>query len=1242
MRLLMVLSRIRRFGATALIAVPMVLASAAWATPRVLGPGTIEDAPAIRVLSNSSRGVDLEFRLPALAIEDVQVAGETFQILAIPHGGENGEVGQPMLPIFSRLLQIPARSGVRVAATVEQADEYDGIRVIPVQDAEGEPFTFDTAAYSREGYGDTPVARSGEPALMRDLRVVPLTFSPVQYDPARGRLRVARLVRVQVDFSGENLVNAGEPQTRPIPASFDRMYQQLVINYDRGGREVRPGTWLVICNDDPTVINDLQPLMTWRRRKGLSTMLATTTETGTTAYLIKSYIGYLYNHSDPPLEYVVLAGDASGTYNIPTWRDPFYNGEGDHPYTQLDGSDMISDVHLGRLSFSSTTNLEQIVSKTVNYESNPYTTDDPGWFTRACLVGDPNSSGYSTVQVMQSIKTQLLQIGYTQIDTVFSGSFVSQMTAALNRGDTIFAYRGYIGMSGWTNSNTDALTNAWKMPFGVMSTCGTGGFASGTCRSEEFLRAWDSTNNRPRGTVGAIGTATSDTHTRFNNCYTYGVIGGLLNEGTYTMGAAHTRGKLDLYLNYWLGGYMNEVTEFCYWNNLMGDPACEVFTGYPADMSVSAPASVPVGSNSVTVTVSDAGGPLAGAQVCLWKGSETYVLGETGADGSAELAVSLPTAGDLLLTVSSHNHRPVLSTIPVAAVPRLVAFQSFTVNDGAPPAQGNGDSNVNPTETIQLPVELRNFGSEAVTGATAVLTTEDPYATILSGTSSVPDLAAGDSAWVATPFTFTVAPGCHHGHTIRFALDVSAGADQWHSIVEVPVVSTDLQFRNYTWYNAGPNGILDPGEVVGVSLMLKNYGGLSAVTPTAMLVSLSEYVSVLTDSVTYPTMAPGQGGEDTSQPFIVSASPACYNGYLASFRLILRSVGGVEDTVAVTLPVGTRAASDPTGPDGYGYMAYDDTDTGYPEHPTYSWIEIDPNLGGNGTEIVLGDNADYQDKTRTVGLPFPFQYYGESYTTASVCSNGWIVMGSTYLTNYRNWTLPSFGGPDGTIAVFWDDIYQRSGSTPPAKCYQKYNDADHTWVVEWDNFTCNYNYSSPETFEAIFYDPAYYPTETGDGMIQFQYKTFNNVDQVDGFCTVGIEKPDNSDGLLYTYFNVYTPGSTTITTGRAIRFVPTREDLTGVRGTSGAPSLSLAVASPMSPGNRVRFSLPRTGETALVVYDVQGRTARTLFHGTLPAGSHDVSWDGRDDAGRPVASGFYFYRLTLAGRSVTGRGLLVR
>lgn len=59
------------------------------------------------------------------------------------------------------------------------------------------------------------------------------------------------------------------------------------------------------------------------------------------------------------------------------------------------------------------------------------------------------------------------------------------------------------------------------------------------------------------------------------------------------------------------------------------------------------------------------------------------------------------------------------------------------------------------------------------------------------------------------------------------------------------------------------------------------------------------------------------------------------------------------------------------------------------------------------------------------------------------------------------------------------------------------------------------------------------------------------------------------------------------------------------------------------------------------VYDLSGRLVRTLgMEGTL--GSMSVSWDGRNLAGRPVADGIYFIRVSDGTSSVTGKVAIVR
>ena len=67
--------------------------------------------------------------------------------------------------------------------------------------------------------------------------------------------------------------------------------------------------------------------------------------------------------------------------------------------------------------------------------------------------------------------------------------------------------------------------------------------------------------------------------------------------------------------------------------------------------------------------------------------------------------------------------------------------------------------------------------------------------------------------------------------------------------------------------------------------------------------------------------------------------------------------------------------------------------------------------------------------------------------------------------------------------------------------------------------------------------------------------------------------------------------------------------------------------NPFNPTTAIRFTIANAARVDLVVYDVRGARVRTLVSGEKPAGQQTVYWDGRDDAGRPVASGVYVCRL---------------
>jgi len=100
-----------------------------------------------------------------------------------------------------------------------------------------------------------------------------------------------------------------------------------------------------------------------------------------------------------------------------------------------------------------------------------------------------------------------------------------------------------------------------------------------------------------------------------------------------------------------------------------------------------------------------------------------------------------------------------------------------------------------------------------------------------------------------------------------------------------------------------------------------------------------------------------------------------------------------------------------------------------------------------------------------------------------------------------------------------------------------------------------------------------------------------------------------------------------------------QSDAVDAGGVPRMPRATLYVntPNPFNPRTTIAFDLPRAGRAQLQIFDVRGRRLRGLVDSVLPAGAHQVLWDGMLESGRPAASGTYIYRLDLDGRPAGAR-----
>jgi len=79
-----------------------------------------------------------------------------------------------------------------------------------------------------------------------------------------------------------------------------------------------------------------------------------------------------------------------------------------------------------------------------------------------------------------------------------------------------------------------------------------------------------------------------------------------------------------------------------------------------------------------------------------------------------------------------------------------------------------------------------------------------------------------------------------------------------------------------------------------------------------------------------------------------------------------------------------------------------------------------------------------------------------------------------------------------------------------------------------------------------------------------------------------------------------------------------------------------------NPETMIQFDLPQASKVRLAIYNLAGEKVATLIDGQQPAGRQTVRWNGRNDFGRDIASGVYFYRLAAGSQLQTRRMVLLR
>ena len=1009
-----------------------------------------------------------------------------------------------------------------------------------------------------------------------------------------------------------------------ISEAFVSSYRSLASNYDGSYLSAlnykKPSMIIVSHNglaDHEAIIN----FVNWKKSLGFDIHILYKEDAGDNAGndQIKTMIRNKYNSLSVKPDYLLLIGNSrSGSYyRIPPFQyeepDTRTYDATDLPYGTIVGNDFFPELLVGRFSFNLDNDLHTLTFKTRYYEmGNFQNTDD--WMTRGLVIAANYSSGGITpttpIKMSKWIANKMLESGYTNVDTLFDPqASTSDIRNKLNAGAQIVTYRGWGAANGWHypifyNQHLQTINNNGKLALVYSIVCDTGDYNHSTYNpsfGETFMNLGSS--GQPNGAVAFVGPSFLYTSTEYNNSIGSGMMYGVFDEGIRIFGSSVMRGRIEIYNNYPREQQNDGIVNF-YWGtyNILSDPSLNMWVLDPENIAVTLPDEVSVNENSIVI---DAGNIDKGFATASKNGTDfTYV---PIVDGNAILPLPNTDEGTYYrVTISARNRRPVIKQVLINNNTG-VGVTSQEIIDG----------NFFAGQTATIRVYLKNFSDSAVNDISTVLSSNNQYLSISNSEASLSTLASGATANVE--FDISLNEDCPDNLAVNMNLNINPSNHN----AKFALVSGGYHFSVRSAIPQNDNQNIGAGESGTVTLTIKNYSSFATSGVTAYIEPLTDACSIDEDSFNIPDM---NAGATANVDFTLNVEEGVYAGRTALF-----AVNYVKDDLPIyksyfRLELGVVDNTAPTGPDAYGYFAYDSFDTDYPEAPTYNWVEINPDLGGNGSIITLSD-----DESETIDLPFDFKYYGNVQDQITICSNGWIAFGETDMDDFRNWNIPSALGPYNMLAVFFDDLKGQIDGEGYLDMEIKYwyDSANNRFIVQWDD--TYFSSDSNQTLGTVKFQAILYPKGNEDGDIVYQYHTILNPSVNANYSTVGIENPTQSDGICYTFADYYQDSATTLQNGLAIKFttIPPDNFVSNNDQTLEVLGVNLHqnYPNPFNPETNIAFDLKETSNVKINIYNVKGQKVITLVNERLNAGKHITTWNGLNKNNESVTSGIYFYEI---------------
>jgi hypothetical protein len=780
-------------------------------------------------------------------------------------------------------------------------------------------------------------------------------FTPAEYIPASGKLSIYRKATVRISTSPDGRSLEALKNLKLTQASAGK-----VIDLDQNGGELLSSykplisskadgsyDYLIITGD--AFKRNFDVLTNFYASRGIESKIVSvnTIYTGTTGrdsqekirnFIISEYQAY-------GIEFVLLAGDvelvpARGFYcsvqsssvytdsNIPSdlyysALDGTWNDDNDEKWGEIGEDDLLPELSIARFSVSDTTELNNMINKTVKYQGQPVLGKlrDP-LMAGEKLYGDPESWGADYLELLIGYREDN---GYTttgipedhNITRLYDKNSVwskEDLITEINKGHSFIHHDGHSNYTYNMRMNNTDVTNAnFSNINGVThnytlvnsSGCMSGGFDYNDCIGEKFTVIENLA-------VAYIG---NSRYGWFNEGQTEGpsihlhreFADALYGNRKSPLGTAHKESKIDTAP--WVnapGQWEEGALRWCFYDcNVLGDAALNIWTDEPENLTVNYSNAITIGQTDFELDVKGTlNHPLTNILCAVIQNGAVMGKAYTDDLGNATIALDPSIAvGSASLVVSGYNTLKAEYPLDVISNEgKYIVIDSYRISSG-------GDDVIEFGETAEISITFKNVGLTGAVGLEMDLTEADGYIELAGTYLNIGALNAGDTLRVDGAFTFTVAENVPDLHNFDLNSVISDSEEQWTRVLKLTAKAAIIEIVE-VGVSDGGNNALDPGETADLVISYKNRGHAKAVNLSGTLSSDDPKIAVSTPVQNLPAINPG---ETASMSYGVTASVKATAGYVAAFVNSIEGERGFTFEDSFNFMIGAQTEDFETG-----------------------------------------------------------------------------------------------------------------------------------------------------------------------------------------------------------------------------------------------------------------------------------------------------------------------------------------